>query len=443
MPSMPFFGTYEIHRLAQAYHDWLNSFGFDPDDRQLLGRVIGVAVLVLLCWIFTSLVRFVLVKVLGRVVNSEKGKLVKMLYEAKVLRKGAALTPVIVIVVFGHILFPGDAEMGAILQTIVELYTIFVLVWLANSALSAFYNHYKNSKTHGHIELQALVQAVKLLIIITGVLLALSIIAGQSPIYFLSGLGAATAVLMLVFKDPILGLVAGIQINVYNMVRVGDWINMPEQNANGYVIDISLTNVKVSNWDKTITSVPTYTLISQSFINWRGMFDAGGRRIKENLHLDLRTVRYADNDLLERMSKVTILKDWLAGRLEEIKQANEEKGGESGDPVIDALNGRRLTNVGLFRQYVVEYLKSDDRVYTDGSFTFLVRYLPSEDRGLPLQIYVFTKTTVWAEYENVMSDIFDHFYATAPLFGLAVYQMPSGQDLQDMTDALEMRPEPR
>lgn len=429
---MFYFAAYGLSALSKSYQSWLNSLNLEPDDRLMLTRVIGLVVLGVISWLATKIVRWVLVRVLERVIPREHSRVLSLMYNAKVLRKAAALTPVIVILGLESTLFPSDVLIRNMLQTLVEVYVVAVLVWIGNAGLSAVYDQYRDTEVAGHVALQAFIQAIKLLLVLAGFLLALSLVVGQSPIYFLSGLGAATAVLLLIFKDVILGLVAGIQINVNNMVRIGDWIQMDQQNANGTVIEISLTNVKVSNFDKTVTSVPTYALISESFINWRGMFDAGGRRIKQSLHLDMRTIEYASDDLISQLKGVKLFHGWLQQRLDEIKSDNS-KGGF--DPVKDTLDGRRLTNVGLFRHYTVEYLKKNPKVFTDGSFIFLVRYLEAEGQGLPMQIYVFTKTTVWAEYEEIMSDIFEHLYATAPLFGLQIYQSPSGNDLASLEGA--------
>jgi miniconductance mechanosensitive channel len=251
----------------------------------------------------------------------------------------------------------------------------------------------------------------------------LATLMGKSPVYFLSGIGAVTAIIILVFKDAILGFVAGIQISVNQMVRIGDWIEMPKAGADGDVIDVSLTTVKVRNWDKTITTIPTYSLISDSFKNWRGMFESGGRRIKRALFLDMQTVGFADEQLLEGWKGIRLLKPYLEEKLAEIAEENKQRGDDLG--VLG--NGRRLTNVGTFRAYCVAYLKAHPRIHKD--MTFLVRQLQPTEHGLPLEIYVFTTDTRWAFYEGIQADVFDHLIAIVGQFGLRVFQAPSGYDV--------------
>ena len=243
-------------------------------------------------------------------------------------------------------------------------------------------------------------------------------------------MGALTAVLLLVFRDAILGFVAGIMISVNNIVRVGDWIEMSKAGADGDVIDVSLTTVKVQNWDKTITTIPTYDLISDSFRNWRGMKDSGGRRIKRPLYLDVQSIRFADEELIKRWEKIDLLKDYLKKKREEIQKANEERGTD----LTILGNGRRITNAGTFRAYCVAYLKAHPQIHQD--MTFLVRQLAPTEHGLPIEIYVFSKDQVWANYEAIQADIFDHLLSVIGEFDLHIFQKPSGLDMQSMVGRL-------
>ncbi len=252
----------------------------------------------------------------------------------------------------------------------------------------------------------------------------LSIAFGRSPLYFFSGLGAITAVLLLVFKDAILGFVAGIQISVNNMVQVGDWIEMPSENTDGDVLDVTLTTVKVQNWDKTISTIPTYSLIEQSFRNWRGMSESGGRRVKRSIKLDVNSIRFADKELLVKFQRYEILKPYLESKLAEVSQFNE---GVTAD-MNELINGRRLTNVGTFRAYCLAYLKSHPKVHQNG-MTLLVRQLAPGSEGLPIELYFFTNDIAWVAYEDIQADIFDHLLAVISQFDLRVYQKPSGKDL--------------
>ena len=276
-----------------------------------------------------------------------------------------------------------------------------------------------------HFPVRGLVQTIKLLASIGIVILLISLLLGQSPLILLSGLGAMTAVLMLVFKDPILGLVAGIQLSANRMLNIGDWLEMPKYGADGAVIDIGLTTVKVRNWDNTITTIPTWSLVSDSFKNWSGMSASGGRRIKRSLNIDTTSIHFLDEQEQQKLIQAKLLKPYLAARHEEISLWNRKNG--EGESVLDL---RKMTNIGTFRAYLNEYLRNHPRIRKD--MTLMVRQLDAGDKGIPLEIYCFTNTVVWAEYEGIQADIFDHIFAVAGEFGLRIYQAPSGYDLQGM-----------
>lgn len=246
----------------------------------------------------------------------------------------------------------------------------------------------------------------------------------QIPLILLSGLGAMTAVLMLVFKDPIMGLVAGIQLSANNMISLGDWLEMPKYGADGAVIDISLTTVKVRNWDNTVTTIPTYSLISDSFKNWQAMTKSGGRRIKRSLSLDINSIHFLDKKQIDDLEKAHLLAPYIKNKESEINDFNATLGNESQVP----LNQRAMTNIGTFRAYVEAYLKNHPNVHKQ--MTIMVRQLAPTSDGLPIEIYAFTNTTVWVQYEAIQSDIFDHIFAILPQFGLRVHQSPTGNDVR-------------
>jgi miniconductance mechanosensitive channel len=277
-----------------------------------------------------------------------------------------------------------------------------------------------------HMPLRGFIQGVKMVALSIVLILTVALLMGKSPALLVSGLGAMTAVLMLIFKDPILGLVAGVQLSANRMLAVGDWLEMPKYQADGDVIDITLTTVKVQNWDKTITTVPTYALISDSFKNWRGMQEAGGRRIKRSLYIDSRSVRFLTEDDLARLRKAQLLTHYIDRKLEEIERSNREQSIDPSSPV----NGRRLTNVGTFRAYLQAYLRAHPGIHPE--MLSMVRQLQPTPQGLPLEIYAFTRTTSWADYEGIQADIFDHVLAVVPEFGLRIFQLPSGDDLSGL-----------
>lgn len=304
------------------------------------------------------------------------------------------------------------SEQGLILCSLLAFFTL----------LDVFQALTDLRTTRSQFPLRGLLQTVKLIAsVLTGILLV-SLLMDKSPLILLSGLGAISAVLLLVFKDPILGLVAGIQLSANNMLSVGDWLEMPKYGADGDVIDIALTTVKVRNWDKTITTIPTYALISDSFKNWRGMSESGGRRIKRSVYIQMSSIEFLDEESLERLHKAELLAPYLKERLAQIKENNSS----SNTDMSILLNGRRLTNVGTFRRYLLSYLTSHEFIHKD--MTLMVRQLQSTNMGLPIEIYCFTTTTKWGEYENIQADIFDHILATLPVFNLRVHEAPTGYD---------------
>lgn len=269
-------------------------------------------------------------------------------------------------------------------------------------------------------------QVLKIVIFAGAAILVIAALMEQSPLLLLSGLGAMAAVLLLVFKDTILSLVASVQLTSNDMLRVGDWIEMPQLNADGDVVDIALHTVKVQNWDKTITTIPTHRLISESYRNWRGMQESGGRRIKRSLFLDQNSVRFLTDEEIGTARRFRLLQPYLAAKDEEIRRWNERVLSGEWDPI----NARRITNIGTFRAYVIAYLKAHERI--SRTMTMLVRQLSPTPQGLPLEIYCFTSTTEWDAYEAIQSDIFDHLLAIMPEFGLRIFQEPSGMDLRGL-----------
>ncbi|EPR11275.1 mechanosensitive ion channel protein MscS [Sphingobium indicum IP26] len=311
-----------------------------------------------------------------------------------------------------------------------SLCTAFIILTVA-IALSGFLtllnDLYQRRPNAAHRPIKGYVQLGKLLLYGAAAILIIAALMDQSPLLLLSGLGAMAAVLMLVFKDTILSLVASVQIGSNDMVRVGDWIEMPQFNADGDVIDIALHTVKIQNFDKTITTVPTHRLISESFRNWRGMSESGARRIMRSLMLDQRSVRFLDDGDIEAMAQFAVLRPYLDHKRQEIERWNLEHGARG------TVNGRRLTNIGTFRAYVLAYLQSRSDIAQDK--TLLVRQLAPSENGLPMEIYAFASSTVWNEYEGIQADIFDHLIAILPDFDLRLFQRPTGADLAALAAA--------
>ena len=312
---------------------------------------------------------------------------------------------------------------------------MIILLLVVDALLDSVVEIHERKDSTRHLPLKGVAQGAKLIAFLFGGVLILSIILDRSPLYFLSGLGAVTAILLVVFRDAILGLVAGVQISVNRMIQIGAWIEMAKYGADGDVIDVGLTTVKVRNWDKTITTVPTYALISDPVKNWRGMFETGGRRIKRAIHLDMQSFRFVDDALLKKMFTFRRLRPYLERKLPELADANRE------EDLSVSVNGRRLTNIGCFRAYAEAYLRSHPEVNQE--MILLVRQLAASDKGLPLELYLFTADTRWAVHERVQADIFDHLLTVVPEFGLSVFQSPSGSDLRTAAEKLAANSTPR
>ena len=304
------------------------------------------------------------------------------------------------------------------------LFVIISFSWLLNTFLNTINHLYGRNP---NIPLKGLVQALKIIVFLGTGLFVLSLLLGRKPMYIITGLSALAAVFSLIFKDPILGFAASIQLTTNKLIKIGDWITVDSAGADGDIVDISLTCVRVQNFDKTIVSVPTYDLISKPFKNWSGMYEAKARRIQRSILLDVDTVKFLDQETFERLKKIDLLKNYLAEKEAEIKAFNAERNVKE-----NVLNGRHLTNVGTFRKYAELYLASRPYVVSDNpNFTLMVRQLKQDPQGLPLEVYCFLNTTVWLDYERLQSDIFDHLFSVLPEFGLYAYQQPSGRNVAE------------
>jgi miniconductance mechanosensitive channel len=312
-------------------------------------------------------------------------------------------------------------------QQILEKFFLFLILWVVaitiNSVITAANEIYESSPSYSGVSILGYLDIAKILVFLVGIILSVSLITGESPAVFLTGLGALTAVLILVFRDTILSLVASIQISTHDLVKEGDWLEVPSYDADGDVINMSLHTIKVQNWDKTISIIPTHKMVDVAYKNWRGMQESGGRRIKRSISIDMASIKICDSEMIARFKKLDLLKNYLDAKLTEIAAYNKERGVDTTIP----LAGRQLTNVGTFRAYMQAYLRNHDAIHKEG-MTFLVRQLASGPTGLPLEVYVFTKTTEWIKYEGVQADIFDHLLAATSYFDLRVFQEPTGRD---------------
>lgn len=322
------------------------------------------------------------------------------------------------------------SEAAEILVTCAQLWIMMYSLLSLFSLLDVILNLSQKFPAASQLPLKGIFQGIKLISAIVVGILMISLLIGQSPAILISGLGAMAAVLMLVFKDPILGLVAGIQLSANDMLKLGDWLEMPKYGADGAVIDIGLTTVKVRNWDNTITTIPTWSLVSDSFKNWSGMSASGGRRIKRSISIDATSIHFLDEDEHQRLHKAHLLKPYLTTRHQEIDEWNQQL-----DAPESVLNHRRMTNIGTFRAYLNEYLRHHPRIRKD--MTLMVRQLAPDDHGLPIEIYAFTNTVVWLEYESIQADIFDHIFAVIEEFGLRIHQSPTGNDIRALSGVFQ------
>lgn len=324
------------------------------------------------------------------------------------------------------LLWLGSGKIQEILTTAAQAWCLIFGLLILFSIMDICLQIMRNSASFGRLPLRGIFQSLKLAASVLIGIMIISLLIGKSPLILLSGLGAMTAVLMLVFKDPIMGLVAGIQLSANNMISLGDWLEMPKYGADGAVIDISLTTVKVRNWDNTVTTIPTYSLISDSFKNWQAMTKSGGRRIKRSISLDITSIHFLDKQQIETLEKAQLLEPYIKTKADEIESFNAELGENYQMP----LNQRGMTNVGTFRTYIEAYLKHHPHIHKQ--MTIMVRQLAPTNDGLPIEIYAFTNTTVWVQYEAIQSDIFDHIFAILPQFGLRVHQSPTGNDVRTL-----------
>lgn len=397
----------------------LPSFLDDPRAMTAAGLlgVIAVAVILLV------ITRGYLLALVQMIVRRSRVRWDEVLFESRAPHRAALLVPLIVFQA-GLAWVPGlPPVLAVLLSRLVAACMILVVALTVDSFLSALHALYLRMPISATRPIKSYVQLAKIAVYSIAGIFIVARLAAQSPWFFVSGLGAMMAVILLIFRDTLLSLVASVQLTNNDLVRVGDWIEMPQFNADGDVIDIALNTVKVKNWDKTVTVIPTHKFLEHSFRNWRHMFEGGGRRIKRAIYINTSTTRFLTDDEIDRFSRFALLRDYMRDKRAELEAWNAE---HAADPSIIA-NARRLTNIGTLRAYIIAYLRNHPKIHQE--LTFLVRQLEPTPEGLPLQIYVFTNDTRWAYYEGIQADIFDHILSIVPEFGLSVYQRPAGRDM--------------
>lgn len=372
-------------------------------------------------WIAKEIVRRIVMRVLGSFPFPVEAQ-----HIGAIVARLSNIVPALVIQTGIAAVSHMSSGVASFVQSLCAGFIILTIAIALSGVLDLLNDLYQRRPHAANRPIKGYVQIGKMVVYGAATILVIAVLMNRSPLLLLSGLGAMAAVLMLVFKDTILSLVASVQLGSNDMIRLGDWIEMPQVNADGDVIDIALHTVKVQNFDKTITTIPTHRLINESFRNWRGMSESGGRRIMRSLMIDQNSVRFLDSEGLATVSRFGLLRDYMKAKREEVERWNA---GQAGREIVDS---RRLTNIGTFRAYVGAYLKARPDIADDK--TLLVRQLAPSEHGLPLQIYAFAGTTAWGDYEGIQADIFDHLIAIMPEFGLRLFQRPSGADLSALAD---------
>jgi miniconductance mechanosensitive channel len=406
----------------------LINWGVQENYATVINIVFVFILIILLAYLSDLVAKRILVNIIGRLIKKSANNWDDIFLEKKLFNRLAHLAPALVIYyLIGYVLFDYK-ELSDVLQSVLKIYMIIISLLVVQSFVLSLGEIYMTLPVAKDRPIKGFIQVTLIIVYGIATILILSILLGRSPIVLFTGLGALAAVLILVFKDTILGFVASIQLTANNMIRIGDWISMPKHNADGTVTEITLNTVKVQNWDKTISTIPTYALVSDSFGNWRGMEESGGRRIKRHINIDMQSVKFCTPEMLEEFKKITCLKEYIEVRQNEIKKYNESN--KIDNSVI--VNGRRMTNLGTFRRYLEFYLRNHPMIHDE--MTFLVRHLQPTEKGIPVEIYVFSKDQRWTNYESIQADIFDHILAVIPHFYLRVFQNPSGEDFKALSN---------
>ncbi len=380
---------------------------------------IVILIIVVICFLMNLIMKKIVLRIMTRIIKSNKFVWDDILLEHRVIQRGSHIIPGIIVYIAAPVFDNGQE----IIQRLSTTYILIAAVFVFNALLDTVNDVYRLKPIAKVRPIKGLLQVIKIIGYIILIIIGIANLMGESPLILLSGIGALTAVFSFVFKDSILGFIAGIQLTSNDMLRIGDWIEMPKYGADGDVIDITLNTVKVQNFDKTIVTIPAYALISDSFKNWRGMVESGGRRIKRSINIDVNSISICTPEMLDKFKKIDYLKDYVTQKEEELLSYNR-KNNTNSELMI---NGRHMTNIGTFRAYINNYLRNHPDLKHD--LIQMVRQLPPGENGLPMEIYVFTTNTNWENYERVQADIFDHILSVAGFFGLRIFQNPSGYDM--------------
>ncbi len=417
--------------LNKKLYFFYETVGVSPAYENLLVSVTEVILTLFLSFITFKIAKRIIQSIRITAARKTKSYWDDILIDRKVFDRLAFLAPAYVMYFLIPFALDPYPEFTNVFLVGIEVYTIIIIMVVALAFLDSVLHIYGNYKISKSKPIKGYIQVAKILIYMVVTLILISLLIGKSPLPFLGGLGAFSAILLLVFKDSILGLVAGVQLTSNDMLRVGEWISMPEHDTDGTVTDISLTTIKVQNWDKTISTIPAYALFTESFRNWRGMEESGGRRIKRWINIDMNSIKFCTPKMILKFERFQYLSNYVRETENKISEFNKE---QCIDPTF-MVNSCRQTNIGVFRAYLKAYLGNHPNIHS--SMTFLIRHLQPTEKGLPIEIYIFSKVQEWAEYEAIQADIFDHVLATIPEFDLRVFQNPTGSDFVAITEGKE------
>ena len=409
----------------------LSKIGLNENVTTYISEAISLITLIVITLVLYHVVFFTIRKTIYIFIEKSESKRDDILIKNKVFRRLCLLVPAYLIRFNIEAAVPSFPVLSSTIILFTKIYEVFVYSRVIDAILSTLNDIYDTYEISKSKPIKGFIQVLKTIIYIVCFLLIIAILTNKELSNILIGLGTLSAVLMLVFKDPILGFVGGLQLTINDMLRIGDWIVMEKSKADGEVLEIGLTTVKVQNWDKTITTIPTYSLISDSFTNWRGMENSGGRRIARSFVIDIDTVKFCTPEMLERFKKFQLVSQYIIDKEKEIEEYNKANNIDDSNLV----NGRRQTNLGIFRAYLNSYLANCP--YINKDMTFMVRQLSPTENGVPIQIYAFSSNKAWVSYENIQSDIFDHVFAVVTMFDLKIYQKPSSNSLAVLPEILE------
>jgi miniconductance mechanosensitive channel len=414
------------YEFLENFEQWLINSGLAPDYAQFSKVAISLLAIAIIAIVANYIAKKIIVVTLVRVAKRTETLWDDFLINHKVFHKLSHIAPALIIqFTIAIALYDYSPKLSHVIETLSKVYIAIVGILVVSSFLDAAHDMYMSMPMSKNRPIKGYVQLVKILIYFFGGIITISILFSKDPSGLLLGLGTSAAILMLVFKDTILGLVASVQVSANNMVKLGDWIEMPSRNADGTVLEISLNTVKVQNWDRTITTIPTYSMVSESFVNWRGMEESNeGRRIKRSIFIDTKSVKFCTPEMLEKFQKVHFIKDYIAERNAEIEAYNNATDADT-DILI---NGRHMTNLGIFRKYMEQYLYHNSKINSDA--VTVVRYRQPTEIGMPVEIYCFSNEKSLVDYEGVIADIFDHLLSVVSYFELRIYQNPTGEDFQ-------------